>query len=211
MVDINKFAEEDAQGYKISVIGRNVQVSEAMKNYVIDKLSKIERFHSHIMHVHVTMDIQKLEHSVVILLKLDHFNIKVQANSTDMYASIDKAINRLQAQLRRWKGRIQDYTNKKDVATIDMQVNVLRRPYNELSDINEEIDLENVVHSQEAFVVPKVIGSETLPLKTLKLDEAVMKIELSGEHFLLFRDEMDRKLKVIYRRDDGNYGIMQPE
>ncbi len=207
MVDKNKFAEEEAQGYAIQVIGRSVQVTEAMKNYAWDKLSKMERLHPHIMHVHVTMDIHKLEHSVEIMAKFQHFFIKVHASSSDMYASIDKAIERLVAQLRRWKGRIQDYHRKK-LSEVDMQVNVLKRPYDELAEFNAEIA---VAAPNEMPVIAEVIGIETHRLKQLTQQEALMKLDLSGEHFLLFRDEADSKLKVIYRRPDGNYGIMQPE
>ena len=59
--------------------------------------------------------------------------------------------------------------------------------------------------------MPKVIGMETRVLKILTTEEAMMKMDLSGDKFLVYRGEEDRKLKVIYRRDDGNYGIIQTE
>jgi putative sigma-54 modulation protein len=207
MVDKSKFAEEDAQGYRLEIIGRNVLVTEAMKNYVRDKLAKIGRFHTHIMDMHVTLDIQRIEHVVVILLTFEHFTIKVHASSTDMYASIDKAIDRLQKQLSRWKGKMQDY-HKKDIATIDMQVNVVRRPFDEVDEFNHEI--EHIEH-EKGFFPPQVVKTKVIPLKNLNIEEAVMKMELSGDHFLLFKGEEDKKLKVIYRRPDGNYGIIAAE
>ncbi len=210
MVDKSKFLEEEAQGYTINIIGRNIQVTEAMKSYAWEKLSKIERFHNHIMHVTVTLDIQKLEHTVSIVLKIDHTEIKVQASSTDMYVSIEKAIDRLQAKLRRWNGRIFDLHHKKP-AIVDMLVNVLQSPFNEVEEINAEIEAENRKEAEQKYRTPKVIGTETRPLKTLSAEEAVMKLELSGDSFLFFRDEADRRLKVLYRRKDGNYGLMQPE
>ncbi len=210
MVDKNKFAEEDAQGYAIHILGRNVQVTEAMKNYAWDKMSKVERFHNRVMHVQITLDIQKLEHHVEIIAKFDHLNVKVQASSTDMYASIDKAIDRLVAQLRRWKSKIQDYHNKK-LSDVDMEVNVLRHPYNEVEEFNAALDAEIAGSRMAGLRPPEIIGKETRSLKTITCDEAIMKIDLSGEYFLIFRDEVDRKLKVIYRRSDGNYGIIQTE
>jgi putative sigma-54 modulation protein len=210
MTDANKFAEEEALGYNITITGRNIQVTEAMKNYAWDKLTKIERFQTHIMDVHVTLDIHKLEHSAVIVLKFNHFKIKVQAASSDMYASIDKAVDKLQATLRKWKSRIQDHHNKA-LRVIDMQVNVLQRPYDELAEFNADIESQNRQQDAAKYTVPKVIGQETLPLKTLSDEEAVMKMELSGDHFLVFRGERDQKIRVIYRRSDENYGIIQPE
>jgi ribosome hibernation promoting factor len=205
MVDKSKFAEEDAQGYRLEIVGRNVLVTEAMKNYAKDKLAKIDRFHTHIMDVHITLDIQKLEHVAVILLKFEHFRIKVSASSTDMYASIDKAIDRLQKQLRRWKERIQDH-QQKGIPAIDLEVNVVRRPYDDLVEFNSEIVREEI-----ALFPPKVIAKETVPLKKLSMEDAMMKIELSGDHFLIFRSSEDQKLKVIYRREDGDYGIIEAE
>lgn len=210
MVDKAKFAEEEAQGYRINIVGRNVFVTEGMKNYAMDKIGKIDRFHNHVFDVHVTMDIQKLEHSVVIILNVSHLKIKVSAISTDMYVSIDKAVEKLQAQLRRWKGKIQDH-HKKGISAIDMTVNVLRRPYNDLEEINAAIENVNLQKEIDEYYPPKVIGNEKKALKMLTTDEAVMKMELSGDNFMLYRGEEDQKLKVIYRRSDGNYGMILPE
>lgn len=194
-------------GYKIDIIGRNVYVTEAMKKYAMEKLSKIDRFHNHIFTIHVKMDIQRLEHSVDIVIHFNHFRMKVSAHSTDMYVSIDKAIHKLQTQIRRWKDRIQDHHNK-SVSMIDMQVNVLQRPYDELEEINAQIEAANLGEQISDYRPPRIIGTESRPLKTLTVDEAVMKMDLSGDHFLLFRSEDDRKLKLIYRRSDGHFGMI---
>ncbi len=207
MVDKEKFRAEEALGYNISILGRSVQITEAMKNYVWEKLTKIERFHNHIMDAHVIMDIQKLEHSVTIVLKFDHFKVKVSASSTDMYASIDKAIEKLQTKFSRWKGRIQEH-HKKKLSVVDMVVNVVRRPEDELSEINAEIEAETQNKKDRAFGPARVMKQEKKVLKTLTTEEAVMKMELSDDTFLIFRDEVDKNLKVIYRRSDGDYGII---
>lgn len=211
MVDISKFTEqEEALGYRLTVVGRNVYVTDAMKNHVFTQLSKIDRFHNHVVDLHVTLDIQKLEHSCVIILKFDHFKVKVSASSTDMYASIDKAIDKLKEKIRRWKDRIQDH-HKKSLKVIDMQVNVLQRPYNELEEINAEIEKENKQKVASEYRPPKIIGNDKKALKTLTSEEAIMKMELSDDPFMIFRSEEDKKLRVIYRRNDGNYGVILPE
>lgn len=208
MVSAKKFEEEE--GYSIDIIGRNIEVTETMRAHIWNKIGKIERFHNHIMYAHITLELQKLEHFCTIVLKFNHFKIKVQASSTDMYVSIDEAINRLQSVISRYKSRIQDH-HKKALSAVDMQVNVLRRPYDDLAEINADIEAENAKKQRFAYAPPKIIGKETKPLKTLTLDEAIMKMELSNDQFLLFISEEDRKLKVIYRRKDGNYGLILPE
>lgn len=211
MVDKAKFAEEDAQGYRLTILGRHVLITDAMKSYVTDKISKIERLHNHLMDIHVTMDIQKFDHVVDIVVKFEHFRIKVHAGSTDMYASIDKAVSRLKKLMVRWKDRIQDH-HRKSLSAVDLQVNVLNRPYDELEEINAEIEADLSREKENVFQPPRVIGKKTVPLKTMTTDEAMMKMELSGYYFIIFRGEEDQKLKVIYRRDDEkSYGIIQVE
>jgi putative sigma-54 modulation protein len=211
MVDKAKFAaQEEALGYRLSLIGRNVFVTEAMKKHAIEKLSKLDRFHQHVIELHVTLDIQKLEHICVIIMSFDHFKVKVSSSSTDMYASIDKAVEKLRTKIERWKSRIQDH-HKKSKKVVDMQINVLQRPFDTIDDFNEEIESENKKEAIQEYTPPKVIGNSKRPLKTLTTDEAIMKMELSDDQFMIFRGEEDRKLKVIYRRKDRNYGIILPE
>lgn len=205
-----KFFEEEEAGYRIDVIGRHIEVTEPMKQYAWDKLSKIERFHNHIFYVHVTLDIQKLDHICLILLKFDHLKITAHATSTDMYVSIDKAVDRLQNLLRRYKSRIQDH-HKRALSAVDMQVNVLERPSDEVEEFNAEITAATQKNQEASLTPPKLIGTETKRLKTLTVEEALMKMELSADSFLIYRSEEDLKLKVLYRRADGNYGLLQPE
>ncbi|MGH2637968.1 MAG: ribosome hibernation-promoting factor, HPF/YfiA family [Rhabdochlamydiaceae bacterium] len=211
MVDKAKFTEqEEALGRRIDIRGRNVFVTDSMKQHAYEKLSKIERFHNHIMDIHVTMDVQKMEQSVIVMLHLEHFRVKVSASSSDMYASIDEAVKKLQAKIRRWKSRIQDH-HKKARSVVDMQINVLKRPFTDLDFINEAIELENAEHAMEEYEAPHIIGTDTRPMKTLTTEEAIMKMELSDDNFMLYRCEEDHKLKVIYRRRDGHYGLILPE
>lgn len=207
MVDKEKFAEEESLGYNIYIIGKNFELTDPMRKHVWDKLTKVERFHNHIMDVHVTLEIQKVEHVAVIVCHFNHFKVKVEARSTDMYASIDRAIQKLQHLFRKWKGKIQDY-HKKPLNMIDMSVNVYHHPpRDETEEVNEAIDQENLKN----WMPHKVIANETRVLKHLTTEEAIMKMELSQDPFMLYRDEETQKLKLIYRREDQHYGVIQPE
>ncbi len=200
--------EPEVIPYRFEVVGRNFEVTETMKKYAIDKISKIERFHPDILDVHVTLEIQKLIHTAVIVIRCNYLKIKVHASSNDMYTSIDRAALKLQRQIVRWKDRIQDH-HAKGISAIDMQVNVLQAPYDEVEDFNDQIEEQRGPSGE--MRPPKVISSTTRPLKNLTQNEAMMKLELSGDGFILYRDEASRKLKVLYRKKDGNYGLIQPE
>lgn len=208
MPNKDKFPEENE--YNIQIYGRHVQVTDAMKQHALAKLSKLERLHNHIMDIHVTMDIQKIEHSVTIVATLSHVTVKSHAVTHDMYVSIDQAVERLQRQLLRWKEKIQAHHNKK-LSSVDIKVNVVQKPYNELDEINAEIESEAKESMSKHLTPGHVIGEKTISIKDLAVEEAIMKLELSGDHFLLYRSEEDRKIKVMYRRNDGNYGIIHAE
>lgn len=206
-----KAAEFVDEGYKIHVTGRNVLVTDAMKDYAMEKVSKIEKFSHRIIDVVVTMDIQKLDHRVDIVMKVDTIKIKSQAASTDMYASIDKAVSKIENQLRRYKTRLKEHSAKA-LNVIDMNVNVFKKPPEaELLDVNLDIEDENQRKLYESYQPQEIVSRETKPLKTLTLDEAMMKMVLSGDKFLIFRGEEDQKLKVIYLRKDGHFGVIDIE
>jgi len=208
MVSKDKFAEEESLGYNIAIVAKNFQLTEPMRQHIWDKLVKIERFHNHILNVHVTLEIQKVEHVCVITCHFNHIKTKVEAHSTDMYASIDKAIQKLQHLFSKWKGKLQDY-HQKPKREVDLVVNVFRRPpEDDLEAINRAIEAENM----KAWEPHKITDTETQVLKHLTTEQAIMKMELSSDPFLLFRDESDGdKLKLIYRREDENYGVIQAE
>lgn len=205
----SKALEFKDEGYNIQITGRNVQVTDSMKDYALEKISKIERFSPRLIDANVIMDIQKLDHRVEIILKFNHTKITSQAVSQDMYASIDKAVDKLETQLRRYKTKLQDHHAKK-YAIETMNVNVFRSP---VFEEEEESEFEVTVGEESSVSYPshEIVKQETLPLKTLTYDEAIMKMDLSKDAFLIFRNEADQKLKVIYRRNDGNYGIINPE
>lgn len=207
----SKAAEFLDDVYNISVTGRNVMVTDAMKDYAIEKISKIERFSNRIIDVVITMDVQKLEHRVDIVLKFNHIKIKSQASSDDMYASIDKAVHKLEKQVLRYKDKLQDH-QAKGVATIDMNVNVLRpAPDQELMDVNYDIEEETRRRLEDRFRPHKIVNREKRPLKTLTDGEALMKMDLSEDAFMIYRCEESHKLKVIYRRKDGDFGVIETE
>ena len=195
--------------YPMHVIGRHVSVTEPMKAYAIDKLGKsVDRYGVRAIEVTVTMDVQKLSHVVDFMLLVNNTKIKVSGRSENMYASIDLAIDRLNAKLRRYTKRLKEH-HAKGISEIDMNVNVIKVVL--ADDINDLIEEESLNNVETQLKPHPIVSREKKPLKTLNQDEAIMKMELSEDQFMIFRSEEDNKLKVIYRRSDANYGIIEPE
>jgi putative sigma-54 modulation protein len=203
--------DESAPAYTVTIIGRHVDVTDGMKQYLQDKISKIERLHGRVLGIVATMDVVRTQQTVDLVMRVDHIKVVVHASTDSMYASIDKAVHRLERQLARYRRRIQEH-NAKHLSIVDMDVNVIERPaVDELEDINDAIETRNEAAIRALWGPHEVTKQETLPLKTLSMDEAVMKMDLSGDHFLVYRSEEDHRLKVIYRRTNGSYGIVAPE
>lgn len=194
--------------YPIHVIGRHIHITDAMKNYAVDKLiAKMNRYHARVVDATIAMGIQRETHGVDYLLTVYNTRIKVSGRTENMYASVDQAIDKLEAKLTRYLERLHDHHNK-GTSVNEMPVRIIPVPLEEINDLIEEATLVSV---EEALAPGSVVSHETRPLKALTQEEAIMKIDLSGDRFMIYRSEEDKKLKVIYRRTGGNYGIIEPE
>lgn len=198
------------QNYNIRVFGKNIEITNAIKDYVTEKMHKIERLTSSLMEVNITLEVQRLDHSVNISVKFSHFRVNVHAKTLEMYSAIDRAFEKLDSKMRRWKGRIQDH-HAKGVSAIDMKINVLNAPEDLTEDVNASIAEENQKALEDVYFPPKVARTKTRPLKMLTLEEAVMKMHLSSDHFMIYKSQEQQDMRVIYRRRDGSLGVMIPE
>jgi len=206
MVDKSKF---ETEGYSLEITGKHLQITDPIQTYVLEKISKLERFTNNILEIVVTLEVQKLAHTASVVIKFLHYRIQVHSTTVDLYAAIDGAFNKLYKLIRKYKGKLQSHRNK-DLASVDMNVHVLSE-VDELEDINDEIEQENLNEELEKYKIPKVVAKEVMPMKMLTQEEAIMKLELAGEHFLIYKSEEDQKLKVIYKRKDNNLGIVEVE
>jgi putative sigma-54 modulation protein len=206
----SRAAEFVQEELPITIKGRHVEVTEAMKSYALEKIAKIEKFNLRVVDVDITMDVQKLDHIIDILLRVDHIVVRSHASSISMYSSIDLAVDKLQTQLRKYHNRIRDHRANK-ASDIEINVSVLKPNELEVQEVNGDIDEENSRELLDRYSFHDIVKNEKMSLKSLTNDEAIMKMELSGDAFLIFRNEKDRKLKVIYRRNDGNFGVIEPE
>lgn len=188
--------------FHLNVSGKNIQITKSMFQAINDHLSKLERFSPKAIDAHVTLEVHKFENIVSIVLRSDHIKIKAQAKTDDMYNAIAAAFLRIENQLHKYKEKIQNHHHR-SLATTDMLVNVITAPTNE--EFNEGEDENETMNNP----MMQVVSQERRILKMLTDEEAVMKMELSQDSFLIYKDEASQQLKVIYRRKDNNYGVIQ--
>ena len=181
---------------QITVVGRHFEISEPIKKYVDKKILKLEKFDSKIKGAHVILEVQKISHLAEVTLFLKDFKLTATEESRDMYASVDKAVDSLQKQLLKLRDRIKDHRARNAPKRFAFFDKFLKGG-----------------HSGEKPVAEKkanVIKREFQP-KPMSLDEACMELEIFKDNFLVFRNANTEQINVVYKREDGDYGLIEAE
>ena len=171
---------------KIKIAGRHTDASPALRDYVIEKTEALERFFDRIVSVDVVLSVEKERQIADFHAHLtNRKQLNAREESTDMYASIDKAIDRLKRQLVKFKDHLQDV---KDRAAVDIRSD----------ESSEELPGKRIVRSEAYFQKPMTV------------EEAALQLDAIDKEFLVFVDVEADQIAIIYRRKDGNYGLIEP-
>jgi putative sigma-54 modulation protein len=173
--------------------GKHIEVTEALKDYARTKLNKLEKFFDHVQETHVTESIVRGQHIVEVTMRADSKVIRAEEKSSDMYQSIDLVIDKLERQLTKYKDRF--ITRKRDSLNGHKPVEVVASTF-----AAEESDEE----------MPVIVRSKKFSIKPMDPEEAAMEMELIGHDFYVFRNSETSDINVIYKREDGNYGLIEP-
>jgi len=194
--------------YQIALTGRHIDITEPIEAYVSEKIHRVDHMAHKIMDASVVLEVQKLEYSCSILMNFLHFHIRVHASTDNMYSAIDKCTDKLFALVSKYKSKLQSKQGE-HLGSVDIQVNVLKPSEENIKVINEDIDEENAHREYERYHLHSVVEKESVSVKTHTQDEAIMRMEFSHEPFMIYRSEEDQKIKVMYRRPDNNFNLVQ--
>ena len=177
-------------------MGRHFDVSEPIKKYVDKKLLKFEHFTDTIKEAHFILEVQKVRHIAEITLYLKDVKLTATEESRDMYASIDKTLGSLHNQLLKLRERTKGHKDRRLVRKFSFLTKFFRGAPEE-----EEVS--------PSAGKAQVIKREFQP-KPMSVDEACEELELFKDAFLVYRDAKSEKINVVYKREDGNYGLIDP-
>jgi putative sigma-54 modulation protein len=169
-----------------------MEPSEALKSYAEEKLERVKKYIDEPIVAQVYLTVEKIRHIVEITINAKGITIKASEATNDMYASVDAVIDKIERQLRRYKERLKAHKPTTDVRTRQGQRSI--------------VQAESLEQQQE----PVVIRSEPISIKPMSVDEALMQMDLMHKDFLVFTDDSTENISVIYRRKDGNYGLIEP-
>ncbi len=171
---------------------RNLEATEAIKSYARDKVDRVHKYLEGSSEAHVVLAVDRHQHQADITIHAGHFFLRGREVSTDLYASIDLAMDKIERQLKRYKEKIKHRRSLPHHNGVDIQVR------------HDVVEWE-----AEAKIEPRVVKSTEFPAKPMSVDEAVMQMDLIENDFLVFQNANSREVNVIYRRDDGNYGLIE--
>jgi len=175
---------------KISVTFRNTGGEDWQKEYVNNKLKKIKKYVDNPVEVNVILSVEKFRNVAEVNLMVNGLNVNAKEEAKDMYLAIDNAMEKIERQLRKHKEKNRDY-----------KTNAVR---------GEEISaLKLSPDDMEEALEAKVIETRKIVLKPMSPEEAMMEIETSKNRFIIYRDSYTENVSVIYRRDDGHYGLIE--
>ena len=174
---------------KYIVIGKNLEVTEALKEKVIKKMGKLEKFFAKDTDVHITMSVVKNRQIVEVTIPFHGVVLRGEASNEDMYASIDKVIDILEGQIRRNKTRLAKKIKEGSPRAVFFESG---------QEPDEEHDY-------------KVVRTKKFAIKPMTSEEAILQMNLIGHEFFMFSNAETKEVNVVYRRKDGNYGLIEPQ
>lgn len=177
----------------LDITGRHIEITPALKDFAEDKLRKLTKLLDEPIEVHVVLGIEKHRHTAEIKVKSRTAILSGTQETGDLYASIGEVADKLERQALKHKEKMRNHKNRKS----------LRHPEFAAAAEPEEERAE-----RGASIVQR---SRSYAPKPLSLEDAVIDLESSGDDILVYRDIESERINVVYRRSDGEYGLVEPE
>jgi putative sigma-54 modulation protein len=175
---------------RITITGRNIELTEGLKAAVEERLSKLEKFFAPDTDVFVTLSVEKERQKIEVTIPIKGHIIRSEQVSSDMYVSIDLVEEVIERQLKKYRTRL---TSKK--------MNVADKFNAAFVEGDADDDDEEV----------KIVRTKRFGMKPMYPEDACVQMELTGHDFFVFRNAETDEVNVVYRRKGNTYGLIEPE
>ncbi|MBR2404251.1 MAG: ribosome-associated translation inhibitor RaiA [Clostridia bacterium] len=170
---------------KITTIGRKITVTDGLKSYADKKLAKLDKFFADESTAQVTLSVQKDDHIIEVTIYHEGMIFRAEVRDADMYAAIDRVVDVLERQIRKQKTRLE---KKLREGAFDTPA--------EFGDYDEESEF-------------KIVKTKKYESKPMSPEEAILQMNLLGHEFYIFNNAQTLDKEVVYKRKDGNYGLIE--
>jgi putative sigma-54 modulation protein len=186
---------------QVSFAGKQFEVTDALREYAERKLRKFEKQLRQVVSVHVVQSTERNWHDVHITMTADGGVFHGDGRSDNMYGSIDIAVDKLETQIKHRKGKIIDRAHG-------------RTPESRPPEAPAQLAASAAVPAEaeeESEAPARDVRRRRVRLAPMSVDEAIDEMELLAQQFLLFANAETGQLNVVYRRDNGGYGLIEPD
>ncbi len=173
-----------------SVTFKNIDSSDHLKSFIQDKLNRLDKLLDNPAEANVVLSVEKFRHIAEISLIGDRLNIVGKEETNDMYSAIDMVLDKLETQLKKNKQKMKK-----------------RRPVSRKKNKGFEPPLDMPYLEED---LPRQIKVQNIEYKPMDVEEAIMQMDLVDDHFFVFTNARTDRVNVLYRRSDGDYGLIQP-
>jgi putative sigma-54 modulation protein len=184
---IDPLIPKEASPMQTSVTFKNLDPSDRIRSYVSDKLNRFDKYFHNPGEANVVLSVEKFRNIAEVNIIGDRMTINGREETEDMYAAIDMVLDKLDKQIKKNKQKIREHRPGKSKAK------TMGGP---TEGIDEESDRRVMIKNIE--------------YKPMDVDEAIMQMDLVEDNFLVFTNARSDRVNVLYRRKDGNYGLIQP-
>jgi putative sigma-54 modulation protein len=181
----------------INIRGENLEVTGALRDYVEKKLGKLERYFDTppSSDVSVTLSVIRERHNVEVTIPLRGVTLRAEEKNNDMYASIDLVMDKLERQIRKHKTKANRKFNNKEKGIRNLFKDNFEAIAGAYHDDEDELEL---------------VRTKKFTMKPMDVEEAILQMNLIGHNFFVFANMDTTQINVVYKRDDGKYGLIEP-
>ena len=172
---------------RVHVRGRNIDVTEALKDYVGKRVGKLDKYIDNFGDAQVTLTVEKDSHRIEVTIPINGMILRGEESTGDMYTSTDLVVEKLEKQIEKYKGKLQ----KRGARLVNGQRTA----------VPAFVDDEG----------PQLVRTKRFAIKPMPVEEAVLQMNLLGHNFFVFSNAETEQVNVVYKRKDGNYGLIEPE
>jgi putative sigma-54 modulation protein len=169
-----------------------MESSESISGYAKKKMEKVEKYLIEPIEVHFVLSVEKIRHIAEVTINANGVTIKGEESTGDMYSAIDLVMDKVGRQVKKHKEKLKSHKGNPTLPSSTIEP--------ELQESEERDD----------SIPPRIVKTENLHVKPMSVDEAVMQMDLLDNHFLVFTNSKSESLNVLYRRKDGDYGLIVP-
>ncbi len=186
----------------VTVKGKNVEVTDALKRYAEKKVQKLEKYFKDIKEAQVIQSVQRNWHIVEVQLEGDGILLRGEERTDDMYASIDLVVEKLERRVQRFKGKLYGKATIKGPRERAAERDLTTAAAAGMESLEEE-PVEDTA--------PTIVRMKRFAFKPMTPEDAATQMELLHHDFFVFLNSTTESINVVYRRKDGNYGLIEPD